>query len=218
MNSMLSVKHLFAALFTTALVTSNVLASKIAAFGIPILGTVTVPAGFIAIAIAFLMSDTMAELYGEEYTRSVVNSSIAGIVMLLGLVYITVAMPAAPFYENSTEFEMILTASAPISIASVATILVSQNLDVYIFATLKRVTDGRHKWFRNIASTATSQLVDTTLFIVLGFVLLPMILGGTTTPLSAVTALIGYQYAVKVGVALVDTPVFYAITHVADES
>jgi uncharacterized integral membrane protein (TIGR00697 family) len=119
-------------------------------------------------------------------------------------------MPAAPFYEFAQEYETILLSGTSISLASVTTMLVSQNLDVTIFHKLKE--SGLPKWVRNVGSTVTSQLVDTVLFIGLAFAVLPHFFDGTLTPLAALPSLIISQYVLKVGVALLDTPLFYALT------
>lgn len=204
-------KTTLTAMFGGSLVASNLLASKIAALNIPFYGTAMVPAGFVAIGLAFLCSDGLSELYGPEAAHRAVNGSIIAVAAALGLAQAAVAMPSAPFYPLGEEYAAVIGASASISIASVATMAVSQNLDVSVFHRIKEW--GAPKWTRNVASTAVSQFVDTLLFITLAFTVLPQVVGGTVTPLAALLPLIGGQYAAKLLVAAADTPLFYAITH-----
>lgn len=208
-------KSALTALFAGSVVSANVLAAKIAMFNVPILGSAAAPAGFLGLGAAFLFSDTLSELYGPEAAHRAVNGTIAAVIASLGLIHASVAMPAAPFYEFAQEYETILLSGTSISLASVATMAVSQNLDVTIFHKLKEA--GLPKWARNIGSTVTSQLVDTTLFIVLAFAVLPRFMDGTLTPLAALPSLIVSQYVLKVGVAALDTPLFYALTASGDE-
>lgn len=197
-------------LFAGSVVSANVLASKIAMFDLPVFGSAAAPAGFIALGAAFLFSDGLSELYGPEAAHKAVNGTVLAVLASLGLIHASVAMPAAPFYEFSQEYETILLSGTSISLASVTTMLVSQNLDVAVFHKLK--DSGLPKWVRNVGSTVTSQLVDTVMFIGLAFAVLPHIFDGTLTPLAALPSLIISQYVLKVGVALLDTPLFYALT------
>ena len=68
---------------------------------------------------------------------------------------------------------------------------------------MRCVTNGRHLWFRNNASTIVSQAIDTALFISIAFT-------GSVPP-SVLWNMMGTQYLVKVGVAVVDTPIVYAL-------
>ena len=79
----------------------------------------------------------------------------------------------------------------------------SQHSDVLIFHHMRRVTNGRHLWFRNNASTIVSQAIDTALFISIAF-------AGSVPP-GVLWNMMGTQYLVKVGVAIVDTPIVYAL-------
>jgi uncharacterized integral membrane protein (TIGR00697 family) len=197
-------------LFAGSVVSANVLASKIAMFDVPVFGSAAAPAGFIALGAAFLFSDGLSELYGPEAAHKAVNGTVLAVLASLGLIHASVAMPAAPFYEFAQEYETILLSGTSISLASVTTMLVSQNLDVTVFHKLKEF--GLPKWVRNVGSTVTSQLVDTVLFIGLAFAVLPHFFDGTLTPLAALPSLIISQYVLKVGVALLDTPLFYVLT------
>jgi len=199
--------------FAVSLVTANIVATKIA-----FVGGYAVPAGFVGIGVAFLCSDLLGELYGREAARKTVNATLVGLIVAWGLVYSAVWMKPAPFYPAADAFQAVLGASGTIVTASVLTMAVSQNLDVEIFHRLKTVTDGEYAWVRNLGSTTVSQFVDTSLFIILGFVILPMLIGGTTTPLVAVPSLIIGQYVVKLVVAGLDTPFFYVVRGVSDRA
>src|SRR5699024_8015256 len=90
--------------------------------------------------------------------------------------------------------------------------LVSQNWDVFVFHRLREYTDGRALWLRNIGSTATSQAIDTVIFVGVAFFVAPQLLGiGSALPASVLLALGVGQYLLKLLIALCDTPVVYAI-------
>ena len=202
--------------FAAVLVVANVTAAKLAFFDLPAVGGVAVPAGFVAIGVAFLCSDLICELYGKDYARDVVNSTIGALVVAMLLIQVSIILPTAPFYEHEAAFNLIMGESWIIVAASIITMCVSQNLDVSIFHRIKSVTGDRHKWARNIGSTSISQFVDTALFIGLGFVLFPMFVGGNPQPLEVAASMIVGQYLVKLAVAGLDTPLFYLFSGIAE--
>lgn len=198
---------------TASIVSANLTASKVAMFDLPLVGSATIPAGFVGIGATFLFSDLLSELHGKEVAHKTVTSAVGALALAYGFVYASVMMPSAPFYHNASEFASVMMASEPIIAASLLTTTVSQNLDVSIFHNIREKTGEGHKYLRNIFSTVISQAVDTTLFILLGFVALPMVFGGTSTPLSVALGMIVAQYVVKLGLAAIDTPLFYAFSN-----
>lgn len=135
--------------------------------------------------------------------------------MSYGLVYLAVAMPTAPFWSGQEAFAQTLTSSGSIIAGSIIALAVAQHLDVRLFDRLKTRTQGRHRWVRNCGSTMTSQLVDTVLFITLAFAVFPWLgLGGQVTGGWSLVSIIVGQYVVKLGIAALDTPVFYVVTTV----
>lgn len=199
-------------MFAVAITIANVTAAKLAWFDLPVIGGVAVPAGFIAIGVAFLVSDLMAELVGKDYARSVVNATVVALLAAWGLIYAAIALPAAPFYEGHAAYVSVLGSGANIVAASIVTTLVSQHVDVSVFHAIRGRTGEARKWARNLGSTTVSQFVDTVLFIALGFIVFPMLFGGSPQPLAVAAQLVAGQYAVKLVVAAADTPLFYAAT------
>ncbi len=199
------------ALFVTALVVAQVTASKLLAFSLPVSlpvtgETVILPGAALAYALTFFASDCYAELYGRRAATVVVNVGFLMNFVLLALVWSTILAPGLPGQRiDPATFRAVLGASTAIVVASLAAYVVSQNLDVVLFHALGDATDGDYLWLRNIGSTATSQLVDTAIFIGVGFVLLQGL------PLPAALSLAVGQYLLKLAIALVDTPFVYAV-------
>jgi uncharacterized integral membrane protein (TIGR00697 family) len=208
------------ALFVTALVTAQVTAAKILAFSLPFSlpvtgATLSLPGAALAYAVTFFASDCYAELYGKRAAQVMVNVAFVMNFVLLALVWSTILAPAAPTSIDPTQFRQVLGASTNIVIASLAAYLVSQNWDVIVFHRLREATDGDRLWLRNIASTASSQLLDTVIFVTLGFLVVPELLGvGVAPPLPVIASLIVGQYLLKLLIALVDTPFVYAVVGV----
>ena len=184
--------------FVASLVVSNIIAGKVVMlFGL------TFPAAVIAYPWTFLCTDIIGELWGKRQANQTVRVGIVVQIFSMVLTYAAIALPVAPYTsEFQAVFKAVLGSSGRFVFASLCAYLVSQFCDVTIFHTLKNKCRGKHKWLRNNASTMTSQLFDTAIFIGIGFwgtvpSILPMIFG---------------QYIVKVFLALCDTPFFYYFT------
>lgn len=211
------------ALFVTALVTAQLTATKVLAFdvpfAVPVAGrTLVMPGASLAIAVMFFTSDCYAELYGRRPAQVLVNVGFLMNFVLLGLVWSTILAPAAPSSVDPTAFATVLGASTNIVVGSLVAYLISQNLDVVTFHAIRRYTDGAHLWLRNLGSTATSQLVDTVIFVAIAFYAAPVLLGfGQPLPTEVVAALVIGQYLLKLGLALLDTPfVYLVVSYVRD--
>lgn len=207
---------LLTALFVSALVTAQVISAKLLSVALPVLGAVTAPGGTLAYAVTFFASDCLSELYGKRYTQTVVNVAFGMNFVLLGLVALIIAAPRGGGVPQDA-FATVLGASLNIVAGSLLAYLVSQNWDVLVFHRLRESTDGEALWLRNIGSTATSQALDTVIFVGIAFYVLP---GLGVNPqlglsLAGVAALMLGQYLVKLLVALLDTPFVYLVVGMA---
>ncbi|SEH38130.1 hypothetical protein SAMN05192561_101322 [Halopenitus malekzadehii] len=204
------------ALFATALVTSQLTAAKILAIPIPITlpvvgPEIALPGAAVAYAITFFASDCYAELYGRRAAQVMVNVAFAMNFVVLALVWSTIAAPADD-PEFAATFAAALAPATNIVVGSLLAYLVSQNWDVIVFHALRDRTDGAHLWLRNLVSTATSQAIDTVIFVGVAFVVAPTVLGiGVTLPTAVVVSLILGQYLLKLLIAVVDTPFVYLV-------
>jgi hypothetical protein len=211
------------ALFVTALVTAQLTASKVLAIplptGLPVVGaTVFLPGAALAYALTFFASDCYAELYGRRETQVLVNVGFAMNFVLLALVWSTILAPAAPTSVDPGQFATVLGSSTNIVVGSLLAYVVSQNWDVLVFHALRERTNGQYLWLRNIGSTATSQALDTVIFVAVAFLVAPTLLGtGQPLGVSVVVALIVGQYLLKLLIALVDTPFVYAVVRFVDD-
>lgn len=198
-----------AALFVTALVTAQVTAAKVVAvglpFSLPLTGDlITVPAAVFAYAITFFASDCYTELYGKRQAQALVNIAFVMNFVLLVLVWLAIWAPIAEVSDvGQSSFVETLGASTGVVMGSLLAYLVSQNWDVIVFHRLKDYTSGEYLWFRNILSTATSQLIDTVIFITIAFFIFQGL------PVDAIIGLIVGQYLFKLALVGLDTPFVY---------
>jgi uncharacterized integral membrane protein (TIGR00697 family) len=195
----------------TMLVVANIVAAKIVAVQLPLLGTVSASAGVFPIAVSFLATDIISEEYGRGEARLTVWTMIGTLILSYGVLMLAVYLPHSGGVPQSS-FATTLSASTPLVIASVVTGTVSQIMDVELFHEIKSFTNGRYRWVRNIGSTSVSQLVDTSVFTILAFVVFPSVIGGSVLSWGVVISIIIVEYVVKLLLAIFDTPVFLAVT------
>jgi uncharacterized integral membrane protein (TIGR00697 family) len=212
------------ALFVTALVTAQLTASKVLAVPLPVEvplvgATAFLPGAALAYALTFFASDCYAELYGRRAAQVLVNVGFAMNFVLLALVWSTILAPAAPTSVDPGQFATVLGASTNIVVGSLLAYVVSQNWDVLVFHALRERTEGRYLWLRNIASTATSQAIDTVIFVSVAFLVAPALLGtGQPLPTPVVVSLVAGQYLLKLLIALADTPFVYAVVRALSDA
>lgn len=210
-------KLALAALFITALVTAQLVAVKLLVVPLPevlpvVESTVLVPAGVLAYAVTFVASDCYTELYGRREATIMVNIGFAMNFVMLGLVWLAIFAPGSDAGVDPAMFESVLGLSTNIVLGSLAAYVVSQNWDVFAFDRIRTQTAGKYLWLRNIGSTTTSQLFDTVIFVTMAFFLVPLVIGvGEALPGFVVLQLIIGQYLVKLAIAVLETPLVYAI-------
>lgn len=191
-----------------ALVASNVTARKLVS-----IGTAVIPGGVICYAITFLITDVIGEIWGKPTANRVVWLSFIAQLTVSGLIFVTQILPPANT-EIQTAYELILGNSIIFTLAWLCSYIVSQFLDVLIFHKVKEKF-GQKKWLRNNISTMTSQVVDSAIYlsIAFGFGCGWFWNGNALILLNMFVT----HYAVKVVLAVLDTPFFYLMTRRRDD-
>ena len=190
-------------MFCTLLILANILASKVVQLGI-----FTIPAAVVAYPFTFLITDIIGELWGRKEANNTVKNGLICQIFALILTFCAVKLPVASFANNQNEFVAILGGSLRVTIASLIGYLCSQSWDVWIFHKIRDKYINKHnttaggRWIWNNASTMTSQIIDTAIFITIAFYgVVPNIWN-----------MIFSQYVIKFIFALCDTPIFYLLT------
>lgn len=190
-------------LFITSLVTSNLIFQKFFTWSPLGLYTFELSVGIIAYPLTFIFTDIISEIYGRARANSVVLAGLfAGFFTLL-IVVVSTEAPATNWSPvNDIEFKRVFGFTYIAVAASLVAYLIAQFIDVQLFHFWKRVTNGRHLWLRNNASTFTSQFFDT-------FVIITLLCLFKVIDWSNYFSLIINGFIFKVLFALADTPFVY---------
>ena len=203
--------------FVVALVISNVVTAKLFATGINLFGTaLTLPGAALCYAITFLATDVIGEIWGKKEANRTVRWGFVGQVIATLLIILTQYLPAAD-PEAQTAYERLLGQNWIFVIGSMVAYFASQSWDVFFFHKIRDKFIAKHgstdggRWIWNNASTMTSQIIDTVLFIGISFGIgFGWFFDRAMWP-SLFAMMLG-QYALKFILAALDTPFFYLLT------
>jgi uncharacterized integral membrane protein (TIGR00697 family) len=157
--------------------------------------------------LVFICTDLINEFYGKKAIRRL--SWITSILISYCFVMMTVALaiPAntsiSPNTATDLEFTKVFGQSQWVIVGSVCAFMFSQLLDATLFAWIKQKTGNKHIWLRSTGSTVVSQLFDSYIVIYIGFIL------PGALPLSAFWEIAPTNYALKLVIAILLTPLIY---------
>lgn len=194
---------LLSGIFIAALVASNLIFQKFFSWSPFGIYTFEISVGILPYPVTFLVTDIVSEIYGRKRADQVVISGFFASLFILGIVLIADAVPQTSWSPVSGEmFHKVFGLFGPAIFASMTAYLVAQFLDIRVFHFWKRLTHGKHLWLRNNGSTVFSQLVDTSLVLLL-------LCATGAIEWSRFWGLLENGFLFKVLVALADTPLFY---------
>ncbi|HOZ68663.1 MAG TPA: queuosine precursor transporter [Chitinophagaceae bacterium] len=173
--------------------------------------------------VVFVMTDIINEYYGVKGVRFLSWLTIAligfGFLIVFGALQTTpntwwVTSKKDIGIENmETAFHGIYGQGLGIIIASMTAFLVAQLLDVFVFHKIKKWTGEKKIWLRATGSTIVSQLIDSFVVLIIAFYLYPKLVKGQGDPwpFDQLIAICIVNYIYKFIVALLLTPVIYAV-------
>ena len=201
-----------ASIFITSLVSCNLIFQKFFEIDIwlPFIGYYTFQqsVGLLPYPITFIVTDVISEVYGKKKANKVVLSGLVASLFMLAIVTLSDVVPSAPFGIGSDVFSKVFGLSSAAVFASMMAYLFAQYIDVRLFHFWKKLTNGRHLWLRNNASTVFSQLVDTS-------VVLLLLCYFSVIEWNMFSQLLLNGFLFKVLFAALDTPIIYAILYYA---
>ncbi|MCH3916304.1 MAG: queuosine precursor transporter [Spirochaetia bacterium] len=151
-------------LFITSMVLVNTIGTKIIA-----LFSIRVSVGIFFMPILFLITDIVGEVKGKAEALFFVKVATGMLLFLFCMVALCVKIPPYSGYSYQKEYALIFGSTLRMTIASLISFMISQNLDVVLFDKIGAACGGRYLWIRNNTATMTSQLIDTIVFDFIAF-------------------------------------------------
>ena len=203
---------ILSAIFIASLVSCNLIFQKFFQIDIwlPFIGTYTFEqsVGLLPYPITFLVTDIISEVYGIKRANQVVIAGLFASLFMLLIISIADFVSAASWSPvNDVTFSKVFGLSAAAVFASMLAYLIAQFIDVRAFHFWKNLTNGKHLWLRNNASTIFSQFIDT-------FSVLFLLCSLNVIAWDRFSILLINGFLFKVFFAAFDTPIIYAMTYV----
>ncbi len=155
---------LIAALFTTVLVVSNIIAVKVADFH-----GFYLTAAVIFFPISYIISDILTEVYGYAAARRVLWTGFFCNFVAVAAIWVAIKLPGAPFFADQAAYAQTLGFSLRLLAASFVAYLIGGFSNSLVLAKMKVWMQGKKLWARTISSTVIGQGLDSFIFTSIAF-------------------------------------------------
>ena len=163
--------------------------------------------GTIVFSSVFIVSGILTEYYGKEKAQQAVWLSFMAMIVTTFFMLVTIGFKPASGFDTAHKAMCTLFLPAPALIAaSLIAYAAGQLNDIWIFATLSRLTRGKFLWLRSFIATLIGAFLDNLIFSVLAWMVF------SSQPLSWKTVLFTYvlgTYLLRVLVAFAGIPFIY---------
>ena len=192
---------IIAVFFTVCYIVSNIMAVKVVGF----FGLFYFDAGTITFPLAYMLGDVLTEIWGYRTARKTIILAFLCNVFVVICTQIGVWLPSPDYLDvTSNAYNTIYSYVPRIVFASLTGFLLGELSNAWIMDKMKKITNGRHLWFRTIGSSIVGYIFDTVPFVLIAFA------GALTT--RDILLMILSQYIIKIAIeALFGTPMAYAL-------
>lgn len=165
----------------------------------------TMSVGVIPWPVVFVTTDLVNEYFGARAVRRLTFLAVGLIAYAFVVLYLCMIAPASAISPVSdAAFLEVFGQSMWIIVGSITAFVISQLLDVGVFAFVRKRTGERWLWARAVGSTVVSQLIDTFIINAIAFGLPGQLSGAQVVELSIT------NYAYKFLIAIATLPLVYA--------
>jgi uncharacterized integral membrane protein (TIGR00697 family) len=185
-------------LFVGILILSNILASKMVQ-----LGPFVFDGGTLLFPLSYIFGDVLTEVYGYKDSRKVIWTGLVMLVLMATVVWIIGLLPAEASWAFQKDYNNILMMMPRIVLASIIAYFAGEYSNSVILSRLKVLTKGKRLWMRTIGSTLVGELVDSVLFVFIGFTGL--------YPMEVLVVMAFSNYLFKTTIEVAFTPLTYLV-------
>ena len=192
---------IIAVFFTVCYIVSNIMAVKV----VGVFGLFYFDAGTITFPLAYMLGDVLTEIWGYRTARKTIILAFLCNVFVVVCTQIGVWLPSPDYLDvTSNAYNTIYSYVPRIVLASLTGFLLGELSNAWIMDKMKKLTNGKHLWFRTIGSSIVGYIFDTVPFVLIAFA------GALTT--RDILLMILSQYVIKIAIeTLFGTPMAYAL-------
>lgn len=159
-----SLYDIFAVLFVTTLLVSNIVSVKIVS-----VGWLTFDAGTVLFPLAYIVGDIITEVYGYRRMRRLIYSGVAALMLMTLTFWVVQLLPADSSWAGQAAFESTLGVVWRLAIGSVVALFVGEIMNAYVMGRMKVASRGRGLWRRMVSSSLAGNALDTVIFSTIAF-------------------------------------------------
>jgi len=176
------------------------------------LAGVTMPAGTFIFALTFTLRDMIHKRLGREWARAAIVTAAGFNLFLSGYLWTMSKLAAPGWFGLADSWNAIFEVVPAIVLGSIGAELVSEFTDTEVYHFWRNRFTNWPQWTRVVASNLVSIPLDSFVFSVLAFALLPPLFGADAMGLwDAITRVTGGQILYKASVTLVSLPGIYMV-------
>lgn len=201
------------AMYVLYLAISQIMAAKIGDFSIGSF-QITAPTAVLIFPFTFQITDIVNEFFGQKATHRMILIAFISQIFMTLFIWFSIQIDPASFWgfswgsdptESQAFWSIFLGSTIRITAASWISFLVNENLDAILYAKLRKITQGKRLWIRNVLSDIPTLALDSLLFVTIAFYgvmdIWPVILG---------------QILTKWFFGVIDTPFMYLSRAIVD--
>jgi uncharacterized integral membrane protein (TIGR00697 family) len=113
--------------------------------------------------------DCICELWGKKVAQQTLWIALLAQLFIAILIQISINTPPASFWTLQNEYEVILSVSGKVIIASFFAFSISQLLDIHVYQKIRTLSKGKRLWLRSNISTYIGQSIDSIIFVSIVF-------------------------------------------------
>lgn len=152
-------------IYVTCLLVSNINAFKI----VQVAG-ITLTAATLVFPITYILGDVFSEIYGYKKTKDIIIFGFICNALMVIVFMLAIIMPYPDTFKYQHEFELVLGNTPRMLIASLSAYLVGGLSNSYVLNYIKYKTKLKALWIRLFLSTVVGELLDSLIFVVIGFI------------------------------------------------
>ncbi|MDR1375229.1 MAG: queuosine precursor transporter [Holosporaceae bacterium] len=129
--------------------------------------------GTVVFSTIFAVDNILTEYFGAQDAKKCVWISFTGYLFFTLIMKMTVLHPSVEYSECINlhrEIGDIFSPTLTLFISSIASYVTSQQIDIHIFSSLKKLTKGKYLWGRSLISMVISTFFDNFVFSLLAWV------------------------------------------------
>jgi len=139
---------------------------------------VAMPAGTFVFALTFTLRDMLHKRLGKEWAKAAIIAAAGFNIFMSGYLWLMTRLPAPVWFNLADGWDAIFSIVPSIAIGSIIAEMVSELIDTEVYHFWRNKFATAPQWSRVLVSNLVSIPIDSIVFSVLAFAVLPAIFGG----------------------------------------